>query len=323
MPNYRYEIHAGAARSALRVVLAAVLVAALALGFLLLPPVVTPEGDVVVPPGSSARAAARLLAEAGAIRSAAVFSGIVAITGLADDLVAGRYRLAADESAIAWLGRLRSGDTRAPMVNVTIPEGFDRRQMAEAFAAALPSFNAEEFLLATLGEEGYLFPDTYRFSPDADAAVVASAARDNFEERVASLRDAVAGTDRAFDEIVNMASIVEREATADSRAIVAGILWRRIDEGMALQVDAPFVYSVGRGPAEITKDDLTSDDPYNTYNKLGLPPTPICSPGLAALEATAYPTESRYLYFLTGRDGEMYYATTFEGHKQNRAKYLD
>ncbi len=323
MPQYRYQVHAGAARAALRVVGSAALVAALAFGFALLPPIGSPEGDVVVPPGATAREVARSLAELGAVRSATAFSAVVAFTGSADDLVAGRYRLAADESALDWVRRLRTGDTRAPMVNVTIPEGFDRRQMAATFAAALPSFDAEAFLLETEGEEGYLFPDTYRFSPDADVAAVASAARDNFEDRVSSLRDAVAGTDRTFADIVTMASIVERESTAEARATVAGILWRRLDEGMPLQVDAPFVYSVGRGTAEITQDDLASDDPYNTYKNLGLPPTPICSPGLEALEAAAYPKESPYRYFLTGKDGEMYYAKTFEGHKQNRAKYLD
>lgn len=323
MPPYQYRFEIGVAASALRIVGAAVLLACLVFGFLLLPPVGEPAGDVLIAPGVTARGAARALADSGAIRSATVFSAIVAASGSADELVAGRYRVEKGESALDWLVRLRRGDTRAPQATVTIPEGYDRRQMAAAFAAELPAFDPLEFLAETIGEEGYLFPDTYHFSPDADADAVAAIMRATFERRTASLRDAVAAADRSFEDVVTMASIVEREATADSRAIVAGILWRRIDEEMPLQVDAPFVYTIGKGTSELTKEDLERDDPYNTYVNRGLPPTPISSPGLAALEAAAYPEASPYRYFLTGNDGEMYYARTFEEHKENRARYLD
>jgi UPF0755 protein len=323
MPSYRYQLGAAALVSSLKIFGGAALAVAVLFGFLLLPPVTYPSAEVVVPEGASARAAARALAEVGVIRSATAFSFLVAVTGSADELAAGRYRPDYGESALVWLRRLREADTRYPMVEVTVPEGLDRRQMADEFADALPKFSRDEFLRQTEGEEGYLFPDTYRFSPDADASAVADALRANFARRTEPLRAAASASGRSFADIVTMASIVEREATAESRATVAGILWRRIDEGMPLQVDAPFVYSVGRGTAEITVDDLASDDPYNTYKNPGLPPTPICSPGLAAIEAAISPEETEYRYFLTGRDGGMHYATTFEGHKKNRAKYLD
>lgn len=323
MPSYRYQLGTATLVSSLKILGGAALAAAILFGFLLLPPVAHPSAEVVVPEGASARAAARALAEVGVIRSATAFSFLVAVTGSADELAAGRYRPDYGESALVWLRRLREADTRYPMVEVTVPEGFDRRQMAAEFAEVLPGFSREEFLRQTENEEGYLFPDTYRFSPDADASAVVDALRANFARRTEPLRAAASAAGRDFDDIVTMASIVEREATAESRGIVAGILWRRIDEEMPLQVDAPFVYSVGRGTAEITVDDLASDDPYNTYRNPGLPPTPICSPGLAALEAAVSPEETEYRYFLTGRDGGMYYASTFEGHKRNRAKYLD
>jgi UPF0755 protein len=323
MPHFRYRSEILAALAATRVVSLAALFAATLFGFLLLPPVGEPQDDVLIAPGVSARGAARALADADAVRSATIFSALVAVTGSADNLVAGRYRIEEGESSIDWLWRLRQGDTRAPVAAITIPEGYDRRQMAATFAAELPEFDPLEFLAKTIGEEGYLFPDTYAFSPDTDADAVAAMLRSTFESKTAKLRDAVHGTGRTFGDVVNMASIVEREATADSRAIVAGILWRRLDEGMPLQVDAPFVYAIGKGTDELTQDDLDRDDPYNTYVNKGLPPTPISSPGLAALEAAAYPEASPYRYFLTGKDGEMYYARTFEEHKENRALYLD
>jgi UPF0755 protein len=323
MPPYRYRTEIGAAAAAIRIVAFAALLAGLVFGFMLLPPVGPQSPEVLIAPGVSARGAARALAEAGAIRSATVFSAMVAFSGSADNLVAGRYRIEQGESALDWLWRLRRGETRAPVASITIPEGYDRRQMAATFAGALPEFDSLEFLAETIGEEGYLFPDTYQFNPDAGAETVAARLRATFDTRTAKLRDAVAGTDRTFPQIVSMASIIEREATADSRSVVAGILWRRLDEGMPLQVDAPFVYAIGKGTEDLTKEDLERDDPYNTYVNKGLPPTPISSPGLAALEAAAYPKDSPYRYFLTGKDGEMHYARTFEEHKANREKYLD
>lgn len=323
MPLYRYHLGARTFAVAARVVGAVGLGAALAGGFLLLPPLTQGAADVEIAAGASARAAASALAEAGLIRSATAFSALVAVTGSADNIAAGRYLAAPGEGAIDWLRRLRNADTRVPMVEVTLREGLDRRRMAAELEVALANFEATEFLSLTEGEEGYLFPDTYRFDPDADAALVAAALRANFNRRLEPLAGAIASSTRSLGDLVNMASIVERESTAEARATVAGILWRRLDDRMALQVDAPFIYSIGRGTADLTVADLASDDPYNTYRNLGLPPTPICSPGLEAIRAALWPAETEYRYFLTGKDGEMYYAESFEGHKRNRAKYLD
>jgi UPF0755 protein len=323
MPPYRYHLGARTFLVTSQLIGGAALCVALLCGFMLLPPLSYPSADVRIPEGSSAREAAEALADAGLIRSAAAFSALVALTGSADELAAGRYAATYGEGSVEWLRRLRNADTRIPMVEVTIPEGFDRRQMAAEFAEALAEFDPAEFLRLTEAEEGYLFPDTYRFDSDADAEDVAAALRKNFDRRLGAIEEEIASSGRSLEDIVIMASLVERESTADARATVAGILWERMADGMPLQVDAPFVYTVGRGTADITVEDLASDDPYNTYRNKGLPPTPICSPGLEALRAAVLPEETSYRYFLTGRDGEMYYATTFEGHKKNRAKYLD
>jgi UPF0755 protein len=121
-----------------------------------------------------------------------------------------------------------------------------------------------------------------------------------------------------------MASILEREANnPEDMRIVAGILWNRLDIDMPLQVDAVFGYIRQENGYTPTAEDLQLDSPYNTYRNRGLPPTPISNPGLDALLAAVQPEETPYLYYLTGRDGKMYYGRTFEDHKRNRALYLD
>ena len=116
---------------------------------------------------------------------------------------------------------------------------------------------------------------------------------------------------------------MEKEARTDTdRHIVAGILWNRIKLGMPLQVDAVFGYIFNRSTYSPSPVDLKVDSPYNTYTHRGLPPTPICNTGLAALEASANPAKTSYLYYLTGHDGLMHYATTYAGHQANLKKYL-
>ncbi len=121
-----------------------------------------------------------------------------------------------------------------------------------------------------------------------------------------------------------MASLVEEEASnSTDRRIIAGILWRRLAHNMPLQVDAPFYYIIGKGSSQLTLKDLSMDSPYNLYKHTGLPPRPIDNPGLDAIVDTITPTTTDYLYFLSGRDGKMHYASTFEGHVANKGKYLE
>ena len=119
-----------------------------------------------------------------------------------------------------------------------------------------------------------------------------------------------------------MASIIEKEvADYKDRRIVSGILWKRLKAGMPLQVDAVFPYIKGKA-GRVFFEDLKIDSPYNTYLYKWLPPTPICNPGLDAIDAARNPVESPYWYYLSDKKGITYFASTFDGHKINRAKYL-
>jgi UPF0755 protein len=121
-----------------------------------------------------------------------------------------------------------------------------------------------------------------------------------------------------------MASIVEKEATRDTIQEVTDVLWKRIEEEMPLQVDATFVYSIGKNSFTVTRDEMKDEeDPYHTYVHLGLPPTPISNPGLDTILASINHRPTKYFFFLTGRDGRMYFAVDFAGHKRNRSLYLD
>ena len=121
-----------------------------------------------------------------------------------------------------------------------------------------------------------------------------------------------------------MASIIEDEAngTLESKRIVSGILWKRIRMEMPLQVDAAFQYYNGKNSYTLTKEDLAEDHEYNTYTNKGLPPTAITSPGIDSLRAAITPTQTEYLYFMSDKRGNMYYAKTFEQHKLNRELHL-
>jgi len=207
---------------------------------------------------------------------------------------------------------------------VRIPEGATIKQIGELFEQEFRYFDKNAFYQLTEGKEGYLFPDTYLFLETVKAYEVVNMLEDTFSEKITELLPLLKESNRSLEEVVIMASIVEKEATAEARQEVADILWKRLEIDMPLQVDATFVYSVGRGTFDITKDDLRDESNlYNTYTHPGLPPTAISNPSFESLKAAATKQDTEDLFFLTGHDGEMYYAETFEGHKKNRQRHLN
>jgi UPF0755 protein len=144
-----------------------------------------------------------------------------------------------------------------------------------------------------------------------------------FLQKIETISGLATSTHSLKDSII-MASILENEArTTESRKIIAGILWKRLYLGMPLQVDSTFSYINGKNTYDLTLDDLKINSPYNTYLYKGLPPGPISNPGLDAINDAIYPTKTPYLYFLSSKSGDMYYAKTFEEHKRNKELYLN
>ena len=315
----------------LRWLLFLLVVAVAALGFLVLAPF-GPEQPVFVdiPAHTGTLGMGTALEQGGVVRSRWLFAGLRELEG--GSLKAGEYRFAEPASLLEVYRRLRRGDVFT--VAVVIPEGYNLFDIALAVeAAGLAS--QQDFLAAAttntglirqwnphaVSLEGYLFPDTYRFSRHATPAIMLAAMTRRFGQM--ALRLGLAGPQ--VPALVTMASLVEREVHLDAeRPVVAGVFENRMRLGMPLQTDPAVVYASmlrGTWTGVIHRSELQSDSPYNTYRHAGLPPGPICNPGVAALKAAEHPTRTEALYFVANADGSTRFATTLEEHNGNVAAY--
>jgi UPF0755 protein len=288
----------------------------------------------IVKKGESLGEIAQNLEDERLVRSSLAFQFVAAKLGITRDIQAGDFRLNPKMSPEEIAQELTLGTLDRW---ITLIEGWRREEITEEIAAGLEGeeslFNQIEFLSLTGNLEGKLFPDTYLVPKDADAQRVVEMLTTNFEKKTSDL-----GSDR---KTLILASIIEREAKfTEDRPIVAGILLNRLNIGMALQTDAAVQYAVGsecevkrlRLPNGLTecewwsknlsKEDLKINSPYNTYLNIGLPPAPICNPGLASIKAALHPQETDYWFYLSDRQGKMHYAKTLEEHNQNIEKYL-
>jgi len=271
--------------------------------------------------GETVKSVAASLKQNGIIKSEIFFSVLIELSR--SHVVVGRYIFKAPESLFTITRKIAKGNYGSTVVQITFFEGMTTKEMAKAIKYYFPNFDDNEFIELAKSKEGYLFPDTYKITDLMSARQVIKLLEDNFSNRLSEIDNTIKTSKYSLPQIIIMASIIEKEATADSRQEVSNILWKRYENSFPLQVDSPFVYSIGKGTFDLTKDDLKSNDPFNTYLHKGLTPTPISNPGLEAIKAAAKPEETKYFYFLTGKDGKMYYAKTFEEHKKNRLRYLD
>ncbi|MBI2096508.1 MAG: endolytic transglycosylase MltG [Candidatus Taylorbacteria bacterium] len=288
------------------------------------PPLDFPSGDtVVISRGASASDISEQLYDANIIKHASVLSLILRISGASSRVKSGAYLFKTPENVFTVARRLSTGAYGLPPVSITFPEGVTVRDIAEKVSGALPLITSGEIISLGKSQEGYLFPDTYFFPPDATAQSVINAMRKNFDAKTASLSGDIQTSGYSLPDIITMASLVEKEArTVENRRIVAGILWDRLDIGMPLQVDAVFGYIFNRDTYSPSFSDLKTESPYNLYLHTGLPPGPIANPGIESIQAALHPTKTDYLYYLTGSDNLMHYATTYIEHQSNQRKYL-
>jgi UPF0755 protein len=302
--------------------------------------------QVQVAPGTSSAAIGRQMERAGVIDDGGLFATLTALMGLQGRLAAGTYEFGRGVPVADAVRRVRAGVT-VPAVTVTIPEG-KRLEEVAAILERQGVVSAADFLAAARGEppqaaardrpagstlEGYLFPDTYFFTKHATAQEVVQRLRATFEERLSpELYAAIQAQGLTLHEAVTLASIVEREAQVpEERPLIAAVFLNRLRAGMPLQADPTVQYALAADAAsvqrygwwkrDLTVEDLKIDSSYNTYVRSGLPPGPICNPGLAALRAVAYPAPVRYLYFVAKGDGTHAFAETLEEHNRNVARY--
>ncbi|MBI2774367.1 MAG: endolytic transglycosylase MltG [Chloroflexi bacterium] len=310
---------------------------------------VGPETDLAADPngamrsfdvnkGETAATVARRLEDERLIRSSLAFLLVVYDAGKEDQVQAGLHRISPAMTPREIAEALTRNKGREEQVTLRIIEGWRITQIAEEVNKIFPTIGKDTFLkAAVVGKrtqpslagldaatplEGFLYPDTYFFKPDATVETVISTLLDTFESRAGTtLRTAAAQQRREVYDIVKLASIVEREARdrRESKTI-AGVYANRLTRGMKLDADPTIQYAVGEW-RELLLADLENMSPYNTYKVAGLPPTPISSPGLAALEGAATPEKHDYLYFVADpKTGTHLFAKTLDEQEANRVK---
>ncbi len=292
--------------------------------------------EITIPSGMGVAEIGKLLFEKRLIRSEVLFKFYLRLNDLGTTLEAGEYRVPPRLSLPETVALLQHGTFD---LKVTFPEGWRREEMAEYLDGVEGlRFSGAEFLQGSGGMEGYLFPETYFFSREATVTEVVALMREMFDEKFGDewrRRAGVRGL--SVEEVVIMASIVEREVMlAKDRAKVAGILIKRWKNGWPLEADATIQYALATinyqlstiddefawWPEQLTKASLAIDSPYNTRKYRGLPPAPICSPGLAALTAVVDYEETPYWFYVSDKEGGIHFSKTLDEHNQQVLEYV-
>jgi UPF0755 protein len=281
---------------------------------------------VTIPKGASVAEVGDLLGEKGVIDSSTLFQVRVTLAGKRSEIYPGHYTLAHGMSYGAAIDTLSTPPVKRTLT-VTIPEGYSRSQAAELVEeTGLPGSYTKATLRSKYLDpanyggkgagslEGFLFPDTFELKPNAPVADLVQLQLRDFKRRIAkvNMRYAKSKNLTVFD-VLTIASMVEDEAGVPSqRKLVASVIYNRLHEGMPLGIDATIRFATGNYEGPLTESQLATNSPYNTRTNVGLPPGPINSPGLAAIEAAAHPAKTDYLFYVTDPKGcnELTFAKT-------------
>ena len=261
--------------------------------------------------GASIAQIGKNLQKTGLIKSSTVFKFYVQLTNSQNKIQAGEFQLAPSFTLSQVIEKLKKGPSE---IWVTIPEGLRREEIALKFTTALnkDAEFSKEFLALSASKEGYLFPETYLFAKTVSASQIVNKIISTFESKV---------KDVTYNQLI-MASMLERETFSDSeKPIVAGVLYKRIENDWPLQVDATLQYIKGDWNP-VYSEDKELNSPFNTYKNLGMPPSPIANPGLSSILAAISPEDSEYWYYIHDNDGKIHFAKDLAEHNANIAKYL-
>lgn len=283
------------------------------------------EKNFTISHGETIRDIGYNLNNAGLIRSPIGFFVFIKLNNFDNKIQAGKFKLSPAMSLSQTVTALTHGSVD---IWVTIPEGKRAQEIGEALAAAGVTSYIPSWKQSLEAKEGYLFPDTYRFPADVNLQTVISTLQNNFYQKYQQASSNPT-TQLSQTDAVTLASIVEREGkSASNMRTVASVLENRLALNMPLQADATVQYALGYQPVEkswwkrsLSVDDLKLKSPYNTYLNPGLPPTPICNPGLNALSAVFHPAKTDYLYYYTDSHGVTHFAKTLDEHNANIQKY--
>lgn len=315
-----------------------------------------PTQKVTITAGMGVAEISDLLVEQKIISGSLPFQYYVWKTGKKNDFKTGTFDLSPSQSVpeiVDQISGLLSGEAR-----VTIVEGWTNKDIKAVLSEKLVvesggkgvtlaqreerarDFDAAVSLLAQASApynyewladvppaqklQGYLFPDTYRFFRDAPMGEVIDKLLRNFDQKLtAERRVKIAASGLTTNQVITLASIVQKEAVEKDMPPIAGIFIERLREKQKLQSDATVNYVTGKQERQPSVEDTRIDSPYNTYRYDGLPPGPICNPGLAAIDAVLNPEMTDYRYFLNASNGQTIYSRTYEEHLEQKKQYLD
>lgn len=292
-----------------------------------------PTVDVAIEAGTSARAVAQLVSEAGVDVNPLLLYGWFRLSGQARQIKAGSYEIEADTSPRELLRKLVRGEEA--LRAVTLVEGWTFAQVRSALAKAeqlkpesrgLPDYLIMKTLARPgLHPEGRFFPDTYTYAKgSSDLALLQRALRAMDKNLEAAWRQRLPATPlKSAEQALTLASIIEKETgRASDRPMISGVFNNRLGQGMLLQTDPTVIYGMGEAfDGNLRRRDLQTDTPWNTYTRAGLPPTPIAMPGKASLLAAVQPAPTHALYFVARGDGSSEFSNSLEAHNQAVNKY--
>ncbi len=298
------------------------------------------EVDFIVKRGETAYSVAERLREAGIIRYPELFRILAILTGKDKKIKSGRYTLKKGLSELRVLWAMTRENAGVQEVIVTIPEGYTLKDIAQLLHYKL-LIDEDKFLTLAADKvfirklalkyplldhpptlEGYLFPDTYKlYWGISEEEIIDVMVRRLFELWTPAFTARAESLGMTVHQILTLASIIEKEAMVDwEKPLIAGVFYNRLKRGQPLESCATVEYLLPEHKTILTYEDLQIDSPYNTYKYAGLPPGPICSPGLMSIKAALYPAKTQYLYFVAKGDGTHFFAKTWRQHLLNKAR---
>lgn len=291
------------------------------------------ECTVEIPGGSSFSTTVDILEEEGLIRHSNCFYLLALFMDATKHIKPGEYDLGSSMTPVGVMNKLLQGKVKG--YYVFIPEGFTLSRIADRLAdegladrETFIGLASDSNLLSSLdieGEsaEGYLFPDTYRFDKSmGEEGIIRFMVRQFREKITPGMLESAREISLTLNEVVTLASIIEKEGgTSEEKPLVSAVFHNRLKRGMRLQSDPTVIYGIEDFDGNLRKSDLRRRTRYNTYMIKGLPPGPICNPGLEAIEAALYPASVNFLYFVSKNNGSHQFSSNLKEHNKAVLKY--
>lgn len=279
---------------------------------------------VTIPKGSTLAQTVGILEENKIIEHADVLRLLIRVTGTSSSVFAGDYYFAQPINLYTVYRRITTGAFGITAVSFIVKEGETVHMIAERCERLLFRCKKDSFIEKASSKEGYLFPDTYFVRPNITEGELILLLEQTLYDKLAPYTAAIQTSQFSLHELLTLASIIEKEELEDAdRKMISGVLRNRLAINMPLQVDATFLYIMGKGSFDLSRKDLAHDSPYNTYVYAGIPPGPIGSPSLSSILAALFPTKNNALFYLADSKGTTYYSETYEEHLKKKRKYID